>query len=42
VITATEVLEALLCAAGLSGLGIVAYWLLAWRASRRIFIGEPN
>ncbi len=42
VFSATELLDAFLCAAPLSGLGIAAYWFIARRAGRRLCVGEPD
>jgi beta-lactamase regulating signal transducer with metallopeptidase domain len=42
VFSATELLDAFLCAAPLSGLGIAAYWFIARRAGRRLCVGERD
>jgi Zn-dependent protease with chaperone function len=41
-VSTADLVSGLLCAAPLGGLGLAAYWILAWRAGCRLAIGERN
>lgn len=41
-VSATDLLDGLLCTAPLGALSAATYWIVAWRASRRLTVGEPH